>query len=111
MVIRRIKGDTYPVRVQVLNEDGTSFDLTNCTVFFTVKKRYEDTDAQALISVDQTSHISALDGITEFPMINEDVNIVGSFIYDIKVKNASNIIYSIITDKILFENHVTIRTS
>ena len=40
MVIRRIKGDTFPIKVQVLSEDGTAFDLTLCTAFLTVKKRF-----------------------------------------------------------------------
>ncbi len=111
MVIRRIKGDNYPVKVQISSEDGTAFDLTNCTCFFTVKKRFEDTDAEALISVDTTTHVDSLEGITEFEMVNENVNLIGSFIYDIKVKDSNDIIYSVITDKIIFDNHVTIRTS
>lgn len=111
MVIRRIKGDTYPVKVQISSEDGTAFDLTNCTCFFTVKKRYEDTDAQAIISVNTTTHVTALEGITEFDMTSANVTLVGSFLYDVKVKDTNNIIYSVITDKIIFENHVTIRTS
>lgn len=111
MVIRRIKGDTYPVKVQILSEDGTPFNLSNCTCFFTVKKRFEDLDSQALISVDTTNHVDSLEGITEFEMVNENMSLVGSFIYDIKVKDSNDIIYSVITDKIIFENHVTIRTA
>ena len=111
MVIRRIVGDTYPVKIQILSEDGTAFDLTGCTCFFTVKKRYEDTDAQAIISLSTTTHVTALEGITEFTMTSANVSLVGSFLYDIKVKDTNNIIYSVITDKIIFENHVTIRTS
>ncbi len=111
MVIRRIVGDTYPVKVQILSEDGTPFDLTGCTCFFTVKKRYEDTDAQAIIELNSTVHVSDLEGITEFNMTSANVSLVGSFLYDIKVKDTNNIIYSVITDKIIFENHVTIRTS
>lgn len=111
MVIRRIVGDTYPVKIQILSEDGTAFDLTGCTCFFTVKKRYEDTDAQALISLNTTTHVTALEGITEFNMTSANTSLVGSFLYDVKVKDTNNIIYSVITDKIIFENHVTIRTS
>lgn len=111
MVIRRIKGDTYPVQVQVLSEDGTAFDLTGATVFFTVKKRLEDADAAALISKSATSHTSATEGITQFSILADDVDYVGSFYYDVKVKDTNGIIYSVITDRFILENHVTIRTS
>jgi hypothetical protein len=111
MVIRRIKGDTYPVQVQVLSEDGTEFDLTGCETFFTVKKRIEDTDSQALISKSTTSHTSATEGITSFSLNYWDVDYEGSFFYDVKVKDALGVIYSVSTDSIIFQRHTTIRTS
>jgi hypothetical protein len=58
-----------------------------------------------------SSHVTSLEGITEFNMTSANVSLVGSFLYDVKVKDTNNIIYSVITDKIIFENHVTIRTS
>ena len=111
MVIRRIKGDNYPIQIQVLSEDGSYFDLTGCTVFFTVKKRYEDADSAALISVDTTSHTSATEGITSIDLTGSDTDIEGSFVYDVKVKDSNDLIYSVISDKIIFDKHVTLRTS
>lgn len=111
MVIRRVKGDTYPVKVQVLSEDGTDFDLTSCTAFLTVKKRLEDADSAALISKSTTSHVSATEGITQFTILAADVDYVGSFYYDVKVKDTNGIIYSVVTDRFILENHTTIRTS
>lgn len=111
MVIRRIKGDTFPIKVQVLSEDGTAFDLTSCTAFLTVKKRLEDADSAALIAKSITSHVSATEGITQFSLLATDVDYVGSFYYDVKVKDSNNIIYSVVTNRIIFENHTTIRTS
>lgn len=111
MVIRRIKGDTYPIQVQILSEEGTAFDLTGCTAFFTCKKRFEDTDSEALISKSTTSHTSDVEGITSFSLTSSEVALVGAFIYDVKIKDNSGIITSVVTDKIIFENHVTIRTS
>lgn len=106
MVIRRIKGDTYPVQVQILSQDGTAFNLSGCTAYFTVKKRYEDSDAEALISVTTTSHDSESEGITSFTLTSGDVDIDGSFIYDVRVKDTNDIVYSIVSDKILFEKPV-----
>lgn len=111
MVIRRIKGDTFPIKVQVLSEDGTAFDLTSCTAFLTVKKRLEDADSEALIAKSTTSHVSAIEGITQFSLLAADVDYVGSFYYDIKLKDVNDIIYSVDKDRFILENHVTIRTS
>lgn len=111
MVIRRIKGDTYPIEVQIESNNGDDFDLTGCTVFFTVKKRFEDADADALIVKSTTSHTTPTQGITSISLTSNDVDIEGSFYYDIKVKDSGGIIYSVASDKIIFERHITIRTS
>jgi hypothetical protein len=111
MVIRRVKGDTYPIRVQVLQENGESFDLTGCTAFFTCKKRYEDPDNKALIALETTSFESATEGIIAFEVTEEQTEIDGSFFYDVKVKDANDLIYSVVADRIIFEKNITIRTS
>lgn len=111
MVIRRIKGDTYPLQIQILDNDGEAFDLTGCTCFLTIKKRLEDADADALIAKSTTNHSSPTTGTTNFDLTADDTNIDGKFFYDVKVKTGADIIYSVVTDFIIFEKHVTIRTS
>lgn len=111
MVIKRIKGDNYPLDIQILNEDGDAIDLTNCTVFFTVKRTVLDTDAMALISVDVTTHSSPTTGETSIPLTSTQTNLVGEFEYDVKIKTVGGVITSVFKDKIIFTDHVTIRTS
>lgn len=111
MVIKRVKGDTYDLDVQLIRVDETEIDLTNCTVFFTVKRNIEDTDDQALISKTITSFSSPTTGEFSVPLLSTDVDYVGEFNYDFKIKYASGVIESYVKDKFILMPHVTIRTS
>lgn len=111
MVIKRIKGDTYPLDMQVLRDDETAIDITGCTLFFTVKRNFEDTDSQALIEKTITTFTSPSTGEFTVPLLEADVDYIGEFNYDLKIKYSTGIIESVVSDKIIFQNHVTIRTS
>lgn len=111
MIIKRVRGDNYALDIQITNEADEAIDLTNCTVFFTVKRTVLDTDAMALISVDVTSHSSPTTGETSIPLTSTQTDLVGEFEYDIKIKTAGGVITSVIKDKIIFVDHVTIRTT
>lgn len=111
MVIKRVKGDTFPISIQIVNDQDEPVDLTGSTVFFTVKRRLPDPDTQALISKTITSHTDPTEGFTEISLTENDTDLVGEFDYDIKVKDSTGIIFSVFKDKILFIDHVTIRTS
>jgi hypothetical protein len=111
MIIKRVKGDNYSLDIQITNEDDEAIDLTDCTVFFTVKRNIQDTDAEALISVDITSHTSPTTGETSIPLTSTQTDIVGEFFYDVKIKTLGGTITSVIKDKIIFIENVTIRTS
>jgi len=110
MIIKRIKGDTYPIDIQILDSDDVAINLTGSTVFFTVKRNIEDTDAQALISKSVTSHSSPTTGETSIPILASEADIDGNFFYDIKIKSATSVITSVYKDEIIFSSHVTIRT-
>lgn len=111
MVIKRIKGDTYPLDFTIKYANGNAVDLTGTTVFFTVKRTLQDLDSKALINKTITSHTSPTTGQTSITLIASDVDYVGEFYYDIKVKFSTGIISSVFTDKFILANHVTIRTS
>lgn len=111
MVIKRVKGDTYPLDIQLIRVDESLIDLTGCTVFFTVKRTLQDADNEALIKKDITSFTSATTGELSIALTSTDVNYIGEFYYDIKIKYTSGLIESVITDKFILMEHVTIRTS
>jgi len=111
MIIKRVKGDTYSLDITITNTSDEAIDLTGATVFFTVKRNLQDTDAQALISKSVTSFTSPTTGDLSITLLASDVDYVGEFYYDIKIKSALGIITSVINDKFILLDHVTIRTS
>ena len=111
MVIRRIKGDTDPLNVTIRYKSGGIFDLTGCIVFFTVKRNIQDADTKALISKNITSHTDPTNGKTSITLLASDVDYVGDFFYDLKVKTSGGIITSVFKDSFCLVDHVTIRTS
>jgi hypothetical protein len=111
MIIKRIKGDTYNLDVQILDANENVFDLTGCTVFLTVKRNLQDSDSLALINKTITSHTNPTNGETTFSFNASDVNYVGEFYYDIKIKDSNGLINSIFSDLFILVDHVTIRTT
>lgn len=111
MQIKRVRGDSNPLKITLENMEGNPVDLTGSTVFFTVKRNMQDTDANALIAKSTTTHTSAVDGETQITLTTTDTDITGTFYYDVQVKNSDGEIFSVIADKIIFVDDVTKRTS
>lgn len=109
-VIKRVRGDNYPLQIQVLKSDGEPENLTGATVFFTVKRNFQDPDSAALIKVETSVHTDPENGLTEFDLSTSNMDIEGTFNYDVKIV-LSGQITSVEADKIIFTPHVTIRTS
>jgi hypothetical protein len=111
MVIKRVKGDTYSLDITITNTSDEPIDLTGCTLFFTVKRNLQDTDAQAIINKTITSFTSSTTGDASITFNALDVDYVGEFYYDVKIKSSTGIISSVINDKFILLDHVTIRTT
>lgn len=107
-----IKGDTSNITVTFTDENSTAIDLTGSTVFFTVKKALSDSDDNALIKKDITSHTDAVNGITEIILTPTDTSInSGSYKADLQIKNATGDIMSTEVGTVTVTQDVTIRTS
>ena len=111
MVIKRVKGDTYSIDLTIETALGVAVDLTGATVFFTVKRNLQDADSKALISKDITSFTSPTTGDVAITLTDTDVDYVGEFFYDVKIKYPNTKIQSVLTDKFILADHTTIRTS
>lgn len=114
MVIKRVRKDDYNLDIQLVKiENGEELpeDLTGATVFFTVKRNLVDPDSRALISVDVTSHTDPSEGLTSIPLTATQCDLVGEFLYDVKIKFSTGKIKSVLKNTIIFVDHVTIRTS
>ena len=86
-----------------VTKNGVAVDITGWSVRFTVKKTANLTDAQAIINVLVTSHENPTGGITNIPINASDTTTeeVGRYVYDIKVRDASNKLHS--SDSGIFE--------
>lgn len=110
MVITRVRGDNYDLKVTIVDVADNPVDLTGALVLFTVKDAIQRPDSQALISVDVYSFTNPAEGEVNIPLTSEQTDLVGHFKYDIKVIKSS-VISSVITDDIIFIDHVTRRVS
>lgn len=105
------RGDDKSFKVTI-KDGGSVKDITGWTVFFTVKKSLSDTDAEAVISKDITSHTDAANGITHIALSNTDTDIgIGLYKADIQVLDDQSKIqtYKILTFTV--KQDVTLRES
>lgn len=112
LTIRR--GDTTTITV-VYTLDGVAVDLTGSTVFFTVKptmQNNETDDTTAVITETVTSHSDPTAGTTLIELSNTQTLVdIGTYYYDIQVKDASGNITTIDIGPCKVLPQVTARTS
>ena len=79
------KGETDSLLIQVLN-DGTPVDITDSTIYFTVKKLDSDTDSAAVIEKNITEHVDAINGQSRLELTSADTNIQKDrYLYDLVI--------------------------
>lgn len=94
------------------DSNGAAIDLTGATVFFTVKSDLADTDDEALISKDVTSHTDPTNGITVITLTDTDTDIAAcNYFYDIKLKDSGGNISQVAAEDFKVLDRVTRRTS
>jgi len=85
-----IKGNSKNYRLAFTDDAGTPIDITGYTVFFTVKKNVNQTDAQAVIAKTVTDHSNPTGGVTIVSITTSDSDITpGVYLYDIGYVNAT----------------------
>lgn len=88
------RGNPYDASITIA-ASGSAYDLTDKTVFFTVKKTTDtdDGDGNALITKDITSHTSASGGITALSLTAAQTNIVaGDYRWDLRIYQSSPLV-------------------
>jgi len=94
------------------DEDEQAVDITGSTVFFTVKPTISTTDASATLKKDVTSHTNPSGGETEITLTSTDTSsLLGNYIYSIKIKLSTGLIYTLAEGTITFMQEVTTRES
>ncbi len=67
----------------VFYKNGVVADITDWTIYFTVKENMEDSDINAKITKAITSHTSPTAGKTTLSLTSSDTNLDGSYYYEI----------------------------
>ncbi len=94
------------------DEDGDPIDLTNCSLFTTVKQNQEDTDANAKISTTLTIVAPATGGIATWTLAPADTQyLLGVYYWDVQLKSSTGKITTLIRDRIEILPDVTIRVA
>jgi hypothetical protein len=104
------QGDDVSLKITV-TEDGVSVDITDWTVYFTVKKHYEDPDSSAIFSKDITSHEDPIHGITYISLTSTETNTtpLGNYYYDIQIKDSASKIQTLTAGRFRVNPQVTRR--
>lgn len=105
-----VRGDTKTYKLVFRNSSGIPVDITGWTVYFTVKENLSQTDDQALISKNVTSHTDPANGETSIVLSSTDTDHVGNYIYDIQYKNTLDEIHTILEGILSFSKDITRRT-
>lgn len=112
MTIEIIRGDDEQFELTFTDINGDPIDLTDGTVFFTVKENLSDDDDEALITKEVTSFAAPETGVARLVLRSSQTDIAeGRYFYDIQFKDSTDMISSTIRDKFIVKKDVTLRTS
>lgn len=110
-----VRGDSRVLEVPVTNADGTPFDLTGCTVYFTLNLSEtptdDGTDTTAVIKKGITSIPDPELGVVDIPLTNADTQPLteDTYWYDIQLKDNSGNITSLARNTFTVIDDITTR--
>lgn len=111
-MISIIRRDDTDIQVTVKNDEGNAIDITGYTVYFTVKENSNDSDDDAIITKNITSHSNPSAGITSISLDKTETDIEeGDYLYDFQIKDTDGNISSTERGTFSVVNDITIRTT
>lgn len=109
--IEVFRGDDFSVQLVFTDTDQNVIDITGWTIFFTAKKRREDPDDAAVLTI-TAAPSDPLNGIA---LITKDHTytdaLLGTYYYDFQYKKADNTVQTITSGSITFNPDITRRIS
>ena len=110
--IEVIRRDDVSLTVTITDEDNNALNINGATVYFTVKENRFDSDDDAVISKEVTSHEDPTAGITKISLTQADTDLTPrSYFFDVQVKDSDDKIRSIGYGLIRVQQDITIRTN
>lgn len=109
------RGDTRTLDIQINNSDGTPFNLTGCTVYFTLNSLQnptdDGTDNTAALKTSTNSFSSPTSGLAVITLTNALTQplAAGDYWYDIQLKDGSGNITSLGANKFKVIDDITTR--
>lgn len=106
-----IRGDSKTFNVHLRDGAGVDIDITDWTIFFTVKRAEKDTDTTAVIKKDVTVHTDATHGQTSIMLTPSDTSSLPPvrYVYDIQSKSDTNIVITLAKGVFTIEADITRR--
>ena len=106
------RGDDMLISLTFKDSNGVAIDITGWTIFFTIKKTKDDTDAASVYEQDITTIPNPTLGVLQFTIPHTVTQtLTGSYWYDIQVKKLDGTIQTVTNGNINFERDVTRRTT
>jgi len=106
------RGDSFIKLINFTDSNGAAIDITDWKIYFTIKQNESDSDDNAKIKKDITSHYDAVNGKTKINIAGSELNdLSGKYYYDIQFKKADGEIKTLMKGTITFEVDITTRTT
>ena len=108
------RGDDVTFNLNFTDDNDDAIDITNYTVFFTLKNSRVDSDANAVFkqTLTEADHTAPASGETQITLTNSDTDsLLGSYYYDMQYKNNVGTVKTIQSGRLTFKRDVTRRTS
>lgn len=91
------RGDDKTFNFTFKYSNGAAVDITGWTIFFTVKEKEADSDDDAKIATEVTSHTDASGGLSTLSITDSDTNLTPKkYYYDFQVKKADGLIRTLV---------------
>jgi len=97
------RGDDRTIHLHVVNAiTGDDINITGWKVYFTIKENKDDSDEDAKIRKDITTHTHPTEGKTDILLTHEDTYILtpGTNFYDIQIKKVDGTIQTFVSGEI-----------
>lgn len=102
--------NTNVLNLIIRDEDKIAVDITDSKIYFTVKEKTSQTDADAKLKKDITTHTYPASGETDITLsITDTATLLGNYIYSIKLKKSDATVYTLAEGTILFQQEIATR--
>jgi archaellin len=106
----KFRGDDVALNLTFKDSAGVAIDITNYTIYFTLKKNKFDEDADAVLLKNITVHTSPTAGQTQVSLTSAETALLsGSYYYDIRYKTGAGVKKVVDSGVFTFQENISVR--